>query len=104
MTDKPRLISCVDAAALGVERLRKPAWANPLDHLKIDIIDGKLGPWMHLYAPFNQECNGRDPVNVLWAMGEWGDMSAPAFVPYDGPLPDSEEYRADVQRYSGVLS
>jgi hypothetical protein len=59
------MISIVYAAANGVERVRKPIWANPLDHLKIDIVDGKPGPWLHLWCPFNKECNGRDPVDVF---------------------------------------
>lgn len=100
-----RLLSCRQAAKLGIERLRKPIWANPLDHVKIDIIDGDLGPWMHFYAPFNQECNGCDPVDILWAMNpDWTNPDAEGLAIYDGPLPDSEEYQAAVRRYAGVLT
>jgi hypothetical protein len=96
-----KLISIKDAAAIGVQRLRKPVWANPLDHLKIDIINGEPGPWAHLWAPFNKECNGRDPVSVL--AFQW-DLSLPEFELYDGPLPDSEEYRNAVASFEGVLA
>lgn len=99
-----RLMSCRQAAELGIQRLRKPIWASLLDHVKIDIIDGHLGPWMHLYAPFNQECNGRDPVDILWAVNsDWVNPDAEELAIYDGPLPHSEEYRAAAQRYVGVL-
>lgn len=93
------LLSINEAAARGIERVRKTAWANSFDHVKIDIIDGKPGPWLHVFAPFNRECNGRDPVSIL--------LEGPddcCFVPYDGPLPTSEEYRAAAARYEGVLS
>jgi hypothetical protein len=95
-----RLISIEDAAAIGIQRVRKPTWADPLDHLKIDIIDGKPGPWVHLWAPFNRECNGRDPVDAF--AYQW-DLSVPEFELYDGPLPGSEEYQKAVERFDGVL-
>jgi hypothetical protein len=96
-----RLISIREALALGHQRLRKPVWANKFDHLKIDIIDGQMGPWVHLYAPFNQECNGRDPVDML-AIGPLfppEGMETPEFEIYDGPLPDSDAYKAEVARF-----
>lgn len=89
---------------MGIERLRKPIWANPLDHLKIDIIDGRLGPWMHLYAPFNDEVNGRDPVDILWVTSSLVFPPAHAWIPYYGPLSNSDEYRAAVERYKGALA
>ena len=98
MTD---LISIQDAAAQGIERLRRPIWATPEDHIKLDIIDGCPGPWIHLFAPFNKECNGRDPVNML-SLGH--DLSIKEWEPYRGPLPESDEYKAAVARYEGCLS
>ena len=98
-----RLISINEAVKLGHPRLRKPIWANPLDHLKIDLIDGQMGPWLHLFAPFNKECNGRDPVDML-AFQHQTSFDTPAFAVYDGPLPDSDEYRAAVARFAGVLA
>ncbi len=96
------MISIIDAAAQGIERLRRPIWANPMDHLKIDILwgGGKPGPWTHLFAPFNRECNGRDPVDILCTQM---DYNAAEYVPYEGPLPDSDEYRAAVAAYDGCL-
>lgn len=84
------LISIAQAAEQGIARLRKPTWANPFDHLKIDTIDGSPGPWLHLYSPFNKECNGRDPVDML---GFGSDYEAKEFEPYTGSLPDSDEYK-----------
>jgi hypothetical protein len=94
------MLSIEDAAARGIERLRKPIWANPLDHLKIDIIEGKPGPWLHLWCPFNKECNGRDPVSVL--AFQW-DLTIPEFELYDGPLPQSDEYKEAAKRFEGCL-
>lgn len=104
------LISIRQAARLGIERLRQPNWSNPLDHIKIDLLkdyqDGKLtgefGPWIHLYAPFNKECNGRDPVDML-AMNPPIDVDAEGMERYTGPLPDSNEYKADVAKYDGCI-
>lgn len=87
------LISIAQAAEKGIARLRKPVWANQMDHLKIDIINGIPGPWLHLHSPFNKELTGSDPVDVL---GIGSDYNAKEFEPYTGPLPDSEEYKAVV--------
>lgn len=103
------LISIAQAARLGIERLRQPNWANPFDHLKIDLqrdkLNGKLtgmfGPWAHLYAPFNKVCNGRDPVDMLMLDPPF-DVNAEGMEPYTGPLPDSDEYKADVAKYEEV--
>lgn len=95
------LISINDAASRGIERLRKPVWADQLDHLKIDIFGGKPGPWLHLYAPFNKECNGRDPVNML---GLEMDYNSPEFLPYEGVNSDSVEYKAAQAKYEGCLA
>lgn len=98
-------ISMNEAAARGIARLRKPVWSDPFDHIKIDIFEGKPGPWMHLYAPFNKECNGRDPVDIVWVI-QFGKEAADSreFVPYDGPLPDSDAYKARQAQFDGVLS
>lgn len=93
------LISIKEAAARGIERVRKPIWANPLDHLKIDIIEGKPGPWMHLWCPFNKKCNGRDPVDMLWIAMNYDEKS---WLPYTGALPDSAEYVKAVQMYANM--
>lgn len=95
------MISIKEAAAKDIDRLRKPIWANPLDHIKIDIVDGQPGPWLHLWCPFNTECNGRDPFDVF--AYQW-DLSEPEFEPYIGPLPDSDTYRKAVKAFEGVLS
>ena len=86
-----KLISINQAAAQGIARLRMPVWAHPADHLRVDIIDGTPGPWIHLYSPFNESLNGRDPVDVLWAQMDCDDE---VWIPHDGPLPGSPEYIA----------
>lgn len=97
-----RLISINEAVRLGQPRLRKPIWANALDHIKLDLIDGSMGPWIHLYAPFNQECNGRDPVDIL-ALTQQDSFDTQEFTIYDGPLPNSEEYLSAAAKFDGVL-
>jgi hypothetical protein len=99
--DGVKLISLNDAASWGVERLRAPIWANPFDHIKIDVFDKKPGPWIHLFAPFNAECNGRDPVDMLITQFGPDDL---CYVPYTGPLSDSAEYRAEAAKFAGLLS
>jgi hypothetical protein len=95
------LISINDAVAQGITRLRKPIWASAFDHLKIDIIDGRMGPWFHLYAPFNKECSGRDPVDLLSFNA---DVAVAEWLPYTGSLPESDEYKAEQARFDGCLS
>ena len=90
------LISINTAASRGIERVRRPFWAEPLDHVKIDIIDGAPGPWTHLYCPANKMINGRDPVNVLFM---YVDYNGRDWVPYDGPVAGSDEYRARAAEY-----
>lgn len=87
------LISINDAVKLGIERIRKPMWSDPLDHVKIDIIDGQLGPWIQLFFPSNKLFNGTDPVDMPTST-VWFGFDEKDYVPYDGPLPDSDEYRA----------
>jgi hypothetical protein len=91
------LFSINDAAKWGVQRLRKPIWAIKLDHIKVDIINDKPGPWIHLYSPSNIAINGADPINLLctlisYEVREW--------EPYTGPLPDSEEYKELITTYN----
>lgn len=95
------LISINEAAARGIERVRLPAWANPLDHLKIDIFDGRPGPWVHLFAVDNSWINERDPVDILCFASEEKinvlqvDPREKGWEPYTGPTADSEEYKAE---------
>lgn len=97
--DTVREMNLLQAAEQGIERVRLPQWRDPLAHIKIDIIDGRLGPWAHLYDPFNTECNGRDPYDMLVSQAD-----DTRFVAYTGPLHDSEEYKAAVKAYEGSLS
>ena len=99
--DSPvKLLSIAQAAAAGIDRVRQPLWANPFDHLKIDIVGGQPGPWLHLFCPYNKQSNKRDPVDILWIVPPFiYNASAEMFVPYTGPLPDSKEYKAEVAKF-----
>lgn len=96
-------ISIADAAQAGIQRVRLPYWSCKMDHIKIDIIDNKPGPWLHLWCPYNKECNDRDPVDMLWMIGPTPmDIHKAEFEIYTGPLPDSEEYQKAVAAYSKI--
>jgi hypothetical protein len=98
-------LSLNQAALAGVTLLRDPKWADPLAHLKIYIHEGKLGPWVKLFDPFNQECNGKDPVEMLTIKGvSMIDPDEMSLVPYTGPTADSDEYRNRAASFKGVLS
>jgi len=95
------MISIVEAAARGIERVRMEEWSNAFDHLKIDIVDTLPGPWLKLYSPMNKAVNGKDPVLFAWAVGPMKtDVHAKIFEPYNGPLPDSEEYKEEVEKWN----
>jgi hypothetical protein len=61
---------------------------------------GKLGIWVRLWAPFNEECNGVDPVASLATQY---DTDAQDWLPYDGKLPDSQEYLDARAWFKGCL-
>lgn len=94
------LISIKEAATQRIDRLRQPQWIQPEDHIKLDLVNGSLGPWIHLYAPFNEECNGRDPVDIL---GVGYDLTQKSWLPYTGVMPDSDEYKAAQAKFKGGL-
>ena len=96
-----KLISINQAVKRKIDRLRKPTWANKMDHFKLYLFDEeRIGPWIQFYSPFNKECNGRDPVDILLPI--WvPNMDIKEFEVYKGPLPKSEEYREAVATYEG---
>lgn len=94
------LFSLREAAARGVSRVCQPNWSGPMDHIKIDILpDGRMGPWAHIYSPMNQAINGRDPVDMLCIADMGIDPEARGGYAYVGPLPDSEEYKMETEKF-----
>lgn len=87
-----RLISITAAAAAGIKRLRSPVWANDRDYIRIDIIDGMPGPWLHLFSSGNIAIGHANPKSFI------GVNYFPGFsyetqwaVPYEGELdPDDQ--------------
>lgn len=64
------MISINEALANNVTRIRVPKWACCADYLELTIIKGKdgvrrLGPWIRLFSPMNEEINGENPVSML---------------------------------------
>ena len=97
------MITIRRAAQDGHTRLRMPHWSNPLDHIEITIHDGMPGPWAKLWSPFNPVCNGRDPMMIMIGTSLSArrciDPGRQSWVVYDGPLPDSAEYRQNVESF-----
>jgi len=89
------LLSINEAVNQGIDRIRKAIWRHPMDHFKLDFYDGGKGPWGHLYSPMNKGCNGRDPVDILIMMFEGEEMDTKEWLPYEGALPDSPEYKEE---------
>ena len=88
------MISINEAVANGITRIRMPHWAIREDYIKLDIIAGKLGPWLHLYSPMNEEINGRNPVSMLFLEFDldapvyeiWEVKTGPHWVDKDGVI------------------
>lgn len=97
------LFSLREAAERGIERVYQPNWACKMDHVKIDLIGGRMGPWVHLYSPQNEATNGRDPVDMLALAGNI-DVNAKSCYAYTGPLPNSDEYKAAAQEFTAMCS
>ncbi len=90
-------LSLREAAESGVLRLRLPQWASPFDHVEIMPCNGVL--WIR--APFNEECNGREPMATLATQF---NTTSKVWLLYDGKLPDSAEYLAERESYRGCLT
>lgn len=93
-------LSIKQAAERGIKYLRKPVWAHPMDHLKIDIHNGTFGPWIRMYSPMNLDLNKRDPMDVLCIQM---DCESEDFVEHTGPIADSPEYKTEQKKYEGVF-
>lgn len=94
------LISIRQAAKAGVLRLREPKWTNRMDHIKIDVLQGgEPGPWLRLYSPTNKVLGNDDPMTTLGCMLGKEVYDEESFEPYEGPLPESDEYKTAVALY-----
>lgn len=53
-------------AESGHDKVRKPYWAFATDYMRIDINNGRVGPWGHLFAAEQQEMLGQPtPQDIL---------------------------------------
>ncbi len=55
-----------EAVAKGIDKIRKPIWINKDDHIKLDIINGTRGPWVHFYSPVNVPVGNKNPVSIIY--------------------------------------
>lgn len=97
------LLTLREAAAEGIERLRRPIWAHPMDHIRMSARAGTVPLFIYLFCPFNQECNGRDPVEIFLGGPIGYDIDERVWVVYKGPLAESEAYKAEQVAYAGCL-
>lgn len=100
MSKRQHLVSLNEAAAKGIERVRKPEWADRCDHLKINAVEGRPGLWLELWCPFNTRCNGRDPVKTMCT--EF-NLNAREWLPHSGPTSDSDEYRTSKAHFDKLM-
>lgn len=98
------LISLTEAAERGITRLRRPKWVVPMDHVRLDIVEGLPSPLLRLHSPMNRALNGRDPVEipVVDSAAEM-NLNEKSWLPYTGPLPGSDEYKAEAERWSTLF-
>lgn len=94
--EAPKLLSIHQAAAQGIERIRRSNWSHPMDHLKLDLVEGGVGPWVHLCSPFNMPINGRDPFDIL--VLDVDNLDVECWEVYEGAVQGSPEYQAEVDR------
>jgi hypothetical protein len=76
------LISVYEAAARGITTLRSPAWRDPDDHIEIDVVDGKIGPWFRLHSSSNEICGYENPRSILW-ISVGTAFGVACFLPYE---------------------
>lgn len=74
-----------EAVDNGISRIRRPEWNNLLTYLKLDIIEGKLGPWVHLYARMEQEVMNQETPTSMLCLG-YNTTTDTSWVAYAGPL------------------
>src|SRR5262249_49772487 len=77
-----KFISINDAAATGVDKLRKPYWANADDHIKIEIVNGKAGVWLRFYSDLNETLGNPNPVELL---GISADYEKKEWIAWEAP-------------------
>ena len=73
-----------EAAKGGINRVRRPMWANPNAYARIDLVSGGMGPWLHLYD--------RDSQEVI------GATTPQRFMLLNDTLNDYEEYQGEIDR------
>lgn len=77
------LISLNEAAACGIERVRLGHWTEPGDYIRIQILDGELGPKFQLYSRFFPSMGIPNPAVFSWeAVGARPDDRL--YRPYEG--------------------
>ena len=52
-------------AKLGIDKVRKKHWADISDYVKMDIINGERGPWLHLYSRSNIAAGFNNPRHIV---------------------------------------
>ena len=65
-----------DAAQQRIDKVRRSNWADPQEHLVLEILEGNvLGPWCYLVSPNIQSLAKSEDVSVAKAFQEVLDVS-----------------------------
>lgn len=75
-------MTLIEAAAAGIERVTNVRWPPMTAFVRIDIIDGKPGPWLHSYNLSDLETGMNTPTDRL-GLGDIYDKRE--WVAYTGP-------------------
>jgi hypothetical protein len=76
-------MTLTEAAKRGIARLRRPHWSFQNAYVRQDLIDGMVGPWLHLFSPDEQRIIGVDTPQTILRLGE---IDTDDFEEYTGPL------------------
>lgn len=75
------LMSINQAAERGINKLRRPNWSIPEDHIVIDIINGQAGPWIKLYSPLHEAILAKENPQTFLGI-QYGSYNDEVFEAY----------------------
>jgi len=90
------LLTLREAIEQQIPAVRNHKWTAPFDQLRLDHAGEHTGPWAHFYSP-NQLPEG-DPVDFVIFSMEAFVKNHRIWLPYNGPAPQSPEYKAEATR------
>jgi hypothetical protein len=74
-------MSINEMTKVGITKFRQVNWTNPDDHMEMNIIEGRPGPWFKLWSPVNELIGTKNPQTLLVTM--MGDLNDKCWYPYE---------------------